>query len=218
MKKGMIFGLLLVGALAVAQSVTYKLSINGKAYSSPAIVVKGETYVPLKALKSAGVKASVVGGNLQLTLPKASQVEGGANQVVALEACVGEWLFNGIWRVRVTDPQDFTGDRNGRSYRFEFRNGTKLSGFAPSGTGMDGILMALENGTTVSAENVNEVSDPPYLAGGSHSQTINFYWEDANLKPQKIVVLFNPKNMSTSFDVKFNVPDPNLRFKTDCTK
>ncbi len=218
MKKVMIFGILVVGASVLAQTVSYKLFINGKAFSSPAIVVKGETYVPLKALKSAGVTASVVGGKLQLTLPKGSQVAGGANQVVALEACVGEWLFNGIWRVRITDPQDLTGDRNGRSYRFEFRNGTKLSGFAPSGTGMDGILMALENGTTVGAENVNEVSDPPYLAGGSHSQTINFYWDDASVKPQKIVVLFNPKNMNTSFDVKFNVPDPNLRFKTDCTK
>ena len=218
MKKVMIFGFLVVGAVVFAQSVSYKLSINGKAYSSNAIVVKGETYVPLKALKSAGVKASVVGGNLQLTLPKASQVEGGANQVVALEACVGEWLFNGIWRVRVTDPQVFSGDRNGISYRFEFRNGTKLSGFAPSGTGLEGIQLALENGTTVSAENVNEISDPPYLAGGSHSQTINFYWDDANLKPQKIVVLFNPKNMNTSFDVKFNVLDPSLRFKTNCTK
>lgn len=218
MRKTLLFGLLIVGAIAFAQAVSYKLFINGKAYSSPAIVVKGETYVPLKALKSAGVTVNLASGKLQLTLPKASQVEGGANQVVALEACVGEWLFNGIWRVRVTDPQVFSADRNGISYRFEFRNGTKLSGFAPSGTGMDGIQLALENGTTVAAENINEVSDPPYLAGGSHSQTINFYWDDANLKPQKIVVLFNPKNMSTSFNVKFNVPDPNLRFKTDCVK
>jgi hypothetical protein len=218
MKCKLLIGLLAIGTIALAQSVAYKLSINGRSYSSTAIVVKGETYVPLKALQASGVRSSLVGGVLTLTLPGA-QAAGGANQVAALEGCLNEWLFNGIWRIRVTDPQVMTGDRNGMSFRFEFRNGTNKAGFAPSGTGFRGIQMALDDGTTVGAVNVNEVSDPPYLQGGSHAQTIEFFWEDTARTPTKLIVLFDPNDDFYKLGtVKFSVPDPSLRFKTNCQK
>lgn len=219
MKHGIILGLLALGAVALAQAITYKLSINGKSYSSTAIVVKGETYVPLKALQASGVRSSLAGGVLTLTLPNANQqTTGGANQVAALEGCLNEWLFNGIWRVRVTNPQPITGDRNGITYRVEFRNGTNVSGFAPSGTGWGGMQLALDDGTTVGAVNTNEIVDPPYLPGGSHAQTIEFFWDDVNRTPARLVILFNPKDMNTSMNVKFTVPDPSLRIKTTCQK
>ena len=217
MKRKIVLGLLVLGSIALAQSISYRLSINGKSYSSTAIVIKGQTYVPLKALQSAGVRSSLAGGVLTLTLPGA-QAPGGANQVAALEGCLNEWLFNGIWRIRVTDPQAMTGDRNGMTYRFEFRNGTKDNGFAPSGTGFGGIQLALDDGTLVGAVNVNDVSDPPYLSGGSHMQTIEFFWDDTARTPSKLIVLFNPKEMNTSANVKFSVPDPSLRIRTNCSK
>ena len=212
--------LLLAHALAQA---AYRLSINGRSYSSTAIVVKGETYVPLKALQASGVRSSLAGGVLTLTLPGGAapanpQAAGGANAVAALEGCLGEWLFNGIWRVRATDPQALTGDRTGVSYRVEFRNGTKVSGFAPSGTGWGGMQVALDDGTTVGAINVNDVTDPPYLSGGSHAQTVEFAWDDPARTPQKLIVLFNPREMNTSAGVKFTVPNPNLRINTTCQK
>jgi hypothetical protein len=223
MKHGIVLGLIVLGTIVLAQAVSYRLSINGKSYSSTAIVVRGETFVPLKALQASGVRSSLAGGVLTLTFPGAqagsgSQAAGGANQVAALEGCLGEWVFNGIWRVRVTDPQAMTGDRHGMTYRFEFRNGTKESGFAPSGTGWGGLQLALDDGTTVGAANVNDITDPPYLPGGSHAQTIEFYWDDLNLKPAKLIVLFNPKDMNTSANVKFGVPNPSLRINTNCTK
>jgi hypothetical protein len=228
MKTKVLLGLLALATIvavtiALAQAVSYKLSINGRSYSSTAIVVKGETFVPLKALQAAGVRSSLAGGVLTLTLPGAqaglgSQTTGGANQVAALEGCLNEWLFNGIWRIRVTDPQVMTGDRNGMTFRFEFRNGTKESGFAPSGTGWGGLQLALDDGTTVGAANVNDITDPPYLSGGSHAQTIEFFWEDTTRTPSKLIVLFNPKQMNTSANVKFSVPNPSLRIKTDCQK
>jgi hypothetical protein len=222
MKTKLILGLLALATIvpatiALAQAVAYKLSINGRSYSSTAIVVKGETFVPLKALQASGVRSSLAGGVLTLTLP-GTQTTGGANQVAALEGCLGEWLFNGIWRIRVTDPQVMTGDRNGMTFRFEFRNGSKESGFAPSGTGWGGLQLALDDGTTVGAANVNDITDPPYLSGGSHAQTIEFFWEDTQRTPSKLIVLFNPKQMNTSANVKFSVPDPSLRIKTDCQK
>jgi hypothetical protein len=218
MKRQIVLGLLALGSIALAQSISYRLSINGRSYSSTAIVVRGETYVPLKVLQASGVRSSLAGGVLTLTLP-GTQAAGGANQVAALEGCINEWLFNGIWRIRVTDPQVMTGDRNGMSFRFEFRNGTKKGGFAPSGTGFRGIQMALDDGTTVGAVNVNEVSDPPYLQGGSHAQTIEFFWEDTARTPTKLIVLFDPNDDYYKLgDVKFSVPDPSLRFKTNCIK
>jgi hypothetical protein len=217
MKYKWLVTLLAFGTMAFAQTVAYKLSINGKSYSSGAVVVRGETFVPLKALQAVGVRSSLAGGVLTLILPGA-QAAGGANQVAALEGCLNEWVFNGIWRIRVTDPQAMTGDRNGMTYRFEFRNGTKTSGFAPSGTGWGGIQLALDDGTVVGAVNTNDVRDPPYLSGGSHAQTIEFLWQDTNRTPSKLIVLFNPKEMNTSVNVKFGVPDPSLRIRTDCSK
>ncbi len=38
--------ILLCCALALAAGATYKLSINGQAFSTPAITVGGEVYVP----------------------------------------------------------------------------------------------------------------------------------------------------------------------------
>ena len=45
MKHKWLIGLLALGTIAFAQTVAYKLSINGRSYSSNAIVVKGETFV-----------------------------------------------------------------------------------------------------------------------------------------------------------------------------
>jgi hypothetical protein len=220
MKTFFLFGGLLLGGLVLAQNLTYSLSINNKAYSSSAIVIKGETYVPLKALQAAGVRSSLSGGRLSLTLPSATaNAAGGAKQVAALEGCIGEWLFNGIWRIRVTEPLAVTGDRIGATYKFEFRNGTNKSGFAPSGTGFKGIQLALNDGTTTSAVYVNDLSDPPYLAGASHSQVVEFFWEGVERTPSRLIVLFDPNDEYYKLGtVKFTVQNPSLRIKTDCKK
>jgi hypothetical protein len=218
MKYNLIVLAAILGTIALAQAVTgYKLVINTKAYSGQAIVVKGETYVPLKALQAAGVRSSLTGGTLTLTLPNAS-TDGGANQVTALEGCLNEWIFNGIWRVRATNPTAITGNRNGLSVRLEFRNGTQANGVAPAGTGWGGVQVALDDGATVSAVNTNDVRDPPYVPGGSHMQTLEFFWDDVARTPKKLIVVFNPKDMNTSFKIKFSAPDPSLRIKLDCTK
>lgn len=197
--------------LALA-ATTYTVQWQGRTVPGNAIVQNGTTYVSSDALKAAGIAVTVKGRVVSLA------PVGGANQVAALEGCLNEWMFNGIWRVRVTDARPIPGDRHGRSYRFEFRNGTTTSGFAPSGTGWGGIQLALDSGTTVPAENVNEVSDPPYVAGGSHAQVINFYWDDPARTPQRLLVLFNANEMNTSMPVKFSVPDPSLRIRTTCQK
>lgn len=220
MKRRLALVLLTLGAVALAQTVSYRLTINGKGYSSTALVVRGETYVPLKALQAAGVRSSVAGGMLTLTLPgSAPPASGGSLAVAALEGCLNEWLFNGIWRVRATDPRKTGADRNGMTYRVEFRNGTQKSGFAPSGTGFAGINLALDDGTTVRAVNVNDLSDPPYLQGAAQAQTLEFFWENTARTPRKLIVLFDPKDpLYASSEVKFSVPNPSLRVDVTCRK
>lgn len=211
MKRRTTLALFLAAPLALA-AATYTVQWNGKPVPGGAIVQGGKTYVSAEALRAAGIAVTLRGTVVSLA------PVGGANAVAALEGCLGEWLFNGIWRVRVTDARPIPGDRHGHAYRFEFRNGTTSSGFAPSGTGWGGIQLALDDGTTVGAENVNEVSDPPYLPGGGHAQVVNFYWENRTRTPQRLVVLFNPREMNTAMPVKFSMPDPSLRIKTTCQK
>ena len=60
----LIAGLGLAAVVYAAQS-TYRLVINGKPVEGSAIVFKGETYIPLKALQAARRVARAVRGTLQ---------------------------------------------------------------------------------------------------------------------------------------------------------
>src|SRR5437016_6083167 len=83
--------------LAVAALEVTKLKINGKAAEGKVMTVDGKLYVPVSALKAAGVNTSVDGDTLSLSFPAA----GGAGQQRGVEGSIGEWLFNGVWRFRV---------------------------------------------------------------------------------------------------------------------
>ena len=59
--------------------------------------------------------------------PRAT-TEGGSHQVNALQGCMNQWLFNGVWRIRVTQISritDATGLLPGVKVSFEVRNGSK---------------------------------------------------------------------------------------------
>ena len=89
--------------LALAASVNYSVVVNGQVSPSPAIVVNGQTYVPLSVLKSLGIPSKLKGVTLTLGTGAAPATSpGGANQRASLEGCIGETLFNGVWRLKVT--------------------------------------------------------------------------------------------------------------------
>ena len=82
----------------------------------------GKTYVPLSALQSLGIQVSTGSGVTSLTGGKAvaaapgtttaastpNNGAGGANQKASVTGCVNEWLFNGVWRMRVTKVEPVT--------------------------------------------------------------------------------------------------------------
>ncbi|RIH83574.1 hypothetical protein Mterra_02231 [Calidithermus terrae] len=209
----------LVFALGLVWAATnYRLVINGKPASTPAIVVGGKTYVPLEALKAAGVGVSVSGSTLSLTLPGARQGQGGANQVAALEGCVNEWLFNGIWRFRVLSLEPLpAGGRGGWRAKVELRNGTTANGAALAGTGWQGLMLVLDDGNTLESQYV-EMRDKPFAQGTGLVQEAVFYSDDTAKTPTKLLLLLDPKKMNTSLKIRYSVADPSFRVRLDCRK
>ncbi len=222
--------------LATAASMTIKLSINGHRASSPAIVVNGKTYVPLEALQKAGVKSNLSAGTLSLTLPggpssstgaAASTAAGGSNQLAALEGCVGETLFNGVWRFKVTKFEQ--GDVDGKPgwiASIEMRNGTDKPQFV-YGTGFsntnDSYSLAASDGNTgVWRTNyiLNDFADRNVPQAGSFTYQFKFWPETSATAdqtaqaPTKFIVRIDAKRSGA----KYSVPDPSFRIKLDCQK
>lgn len=213
-RRWLILGVLGLAVLALAQT-TYQLVINGKPAAGSAIVVKGETYVPLKALQAAGIKANVSDGKLSLSFAP----EGGANQSGALEGGLNEWLFNGVWRFRVLSVAPLKEDRTGWEVKVELRNGTKTDNIALSGTGLHAVNLVLSDGKVITPYNITEISDEPFPQGGGKTINLTFYEDEVgDRKADKLLILIKPdadliKYMKTSMKLTYSTADPSFRVK-----
>jgi hypothetical protein len=233
-----IFAVLLLGSvLALAAGVTYRLSINGQAFSSPAITVSGEIYIPLKALERAGVKVTRSGSNLALALPGAPVTAGGANQRASLEGCMGETLFNGIWRVRVSKLERITRDPGtpgaipGWGLTVELRNGSKGT-LMPTDTGVDGtgqgIQLAFADAQTLSVDplDVQKLTFASLPQGGVVIHQLKFYYPlgtdpSTVQKPVKFLFEINPRGFEAAIrsragGASYTTSTPSLRVRLDC--
>ncbi|WP_158539619.1 hypothetical protein [Meiothermus sp. QL-1] len=220
MKKMLLLAVATLLALALAQAAqkTYRLLINGQAAGAPAIVVGGKTYVPLDALRAAGVGVSLSGATLSLTLPSTPVAQGGANQIAALEGCMNEWLFNGIWRFRVLSLEPLPAEgRRGWKAMLELRNGTTANGAALASTGWQGLKLVLDNGNTIESRYV-EMRDKPFAQGTGMVQEALFYSNETERTPTKLLLLLDANKMLTSLKIRYTVPDPSFRVRLDCRK
>lgn len=219
MKKLILILGLALGTLVLAQAVqkAYKLVINGKAASGQAIVVSGKTYVSLDALKAAGVGSSLSGSTLSLSLPGAQVAQGGSNQNAAVEGCMNEWLFNGLWRFRVMSVQP-SSDPSGWKATVEIRNGSKADGIALAGTGWGGMRIILDDGNAVEVlSDAVDVRDQGFLQGAGKTITLAFPSEDTSKTPKKLFLLLDPKGLAGT-SLRYSVADPSFRVKLDCQK
>jgi hypothetical protein len=217
--------LVLCLTIGYAANTAYRLVINGKNVAGQAIVVNGQTYVPLSALKAAGVQSNLSSGTLSLTLPGASAAAGGANQLSALQGCIGQTLFNGIWRVRATklEPIEMNGQK-GYGVTVEWRNATHHSlTLAATNVryGEGDIALALDNGSTVNMYRYDYgwVGDAiPQAAPYTHQ--IQFF-TDSPAKPSKLILRIEPiakDSRAVPPDVRYTVPDPSFRIDLTCTQ
>jgi hypothetical protein len=232
MKKWLLAGFGSLG-LALAADTTLKLTINGKPSSTPAIVVAGKTYLPLDALEKAGLKVVRSNGALAVTLPGTAPTVGGANERASLEGCLGEQLFNGVWRIKASKLERANKDADvpGWGVMLEVRNGSKATitpvdaGFDPTG---QGIQLAFDDATTIPVDplEVQKLTFASLPPGGAVTQQLKFYYpfgtkEDAVKTPVKFLLEVNAKGIGDSTRAKgvmFTVPNPSLRIKLDCQK
>ncbi len=160
-----------------------------------------------------------VAGSLAAS-PKAPPVQGGANERPSVEGCTNTWLFNGVWRIRVTSV-----DPTGSAVTMEVRNGshdslmTSDSGFAAiNGQGIDlafsdGSVRNLNIDTTKFREELSTIKLPP---GGKATTTLRFDPPaDPSIKPLKLLINVDPKYNSY---VHYSVKDPSFRVHLDCAK
>ena len=218
--------------LAVAAGSSYNLVVNNQVSSENAIVVSGKTYVPITVLKSLGVTSSLKGTTLTLSnssISSAAQgvTAGGANQRASLEGCIGETLFNGVWRLTVKSVTPITrfGNQPGYSLSLEWKNGSKVTVDALN-TGIKSLDLALEDGTVLQTEDAQSLTYKKLLQGAGASLELKFYAgsamsADQLSKPGKFLVEIDPKvlaNSSISAGAAYSTPNPSFRVALDCKK
>lgn len=228
MKTKLIFVALALLATAIAADTTLKLTINGSPALTPALVVNGKTYLPLEALQAAGVKVVRSSAGLSVTLPNAATAMGGANARPSLEGCLGETLFNGVWRVKTLKLEAIKTDRPGWGLSVEVRNGAKAT-IAPweAGWVTEGVQLAFADATTLSVDgmDVQKVSFATLPAGGAVTHQLKFFYPfgtpDTEVKKPTKFLLELKDNIGDSTRAKgvaFSVPNPSLRVRLDCQK
>jgi hypothetical protein len=221
--------LLLLTGIMLAQTTGYQLVINGQPDTAGAIVVDGQTYVPLEALQRAGMTAQYDGATLSLVFGNA-QTAGGANQRESLEGCMGQDFFNGIWRVKVQSVEAITNDSGtaGWGLTLEVKNGSTETlmladtGVDPNG---EGFNLVLEDETILTADNLDQqqLTFASLPQGGGITHQLKFFpdygSEPNEAKPVKF--LFEMKSDGIGYSVQqagvaYSTPSPSLRVQLDC--
>jgi hypothetical protein len=217
--------------IALGAGSRYSLTVNGQPSKETAIVVAGKTYVPLTVLKSLGIDSSLKGTTLTLsntggTDSASSVTPGGANQRASLEGCIGETLFNGVWRLTVkstTPISRYDGQQPGYNLNLEWKNGTKTTTNAQN-TGVKSLDLVLEDGTVLRSEDVQNLTNKSLPQGAGIALNLRFYAEsgtpaDTLSKPGKFLVEIDPKVLvNTGVAVAYSTPIPSFRVRLDCQK
>ena len=208
------FGAVTILATAAWALDALKLKIDGKPSALAPIVVQGKTYIPLEALKAAGVGVQMNGGTVELQFLGKGVTDGGAGQQTALEGKGGEWLFNGIWRFRVLAVEAADPEKIGKgwSVKVEIRNGSKFNGYSPSGTGWDGISLVTEDGnSTPAASDAVDLRELGLAQGAGNTVTLFFPTEAAS-SPARVILRFNPEGLkSAPAGLRFTTANPSFR-------
>jgi hypothetical protein len=161
---------------------------------------------------------------------------GGSTQVKAQEGCLNQWMFNGVWRVRVTGVTFQSKDAdhyNAWNVAMQWANGTAIDSLTPLDTRKNDLQLALANGDTISANsltttllNQQKLDYHSFPPSGQFTYTQTFGSNDAldqANKPAKLLVTFDVaayKKGHPDGGKFWNVKTPayNYRIKLDCTK
>ncbi len=176
--------LALVGLLSLtgfaATQVTVELA--GKKVTLDSVQVDGKTYVSLAQLKA------------QLS------TQGGANQLSASEGVRNEWLFNGVWRVKVAEVT-WDAEESQWVVQLSVANGSdktrRMADNGYSSNGIDGVFLVTESGESkvpgVNASNAfqDDFGLKELPPGGQSTATVRFLGT-AQDKPVKFLLEMHP--------------------------
>ena len=213
-KPAIFVALLGLVSVAVATLVTAPMTlvINGKSVPGKTATIDGATYVPLSALKAAGATADSKATVLRINFPPA----GGINQVGAQEGGINDWLFDGIWRFRVTGVAPNDDGRPGWKINVELRNGTTIDNLALDGSGFDSLSLVMADGNSLSPYNIVDIKAKGVGQGGLINVAMIFYDDDgAGRKPEKLILRIQPDNDTKGFlkrqGASYTTADPSFR-------
>jgi hypothetical protein len=165
----------------------------------------------------------------------APTAEGGSTQVDAQSGCMNQWMFNGMWRVRVTNVAfqpagDYPAVWN---VSMQWANGTSFSPVSPADTMKKPMVLALANGDTITTTdssrgtlNEGQLDVHSFPASGQFTYTQLFLGPnlDPNNKPAKLLITFdvpNYKKMHPGAAGRYwtqKAPGYNYRIDLTCSK
>ena len=217
---------LIVLALAPAAGAqSYSLVVGGQVVPARAIVVQGQTYIPLSALDLLGIPSRLRGTTLTLgTGAAGATAPGGANQRASLEGCLGETLFNGIWRMTVRSVKPisrYNGQQRGYAVAIEWKNGSPVTTDALN-TGAKTFQLVLQDGSTLDSENYQDLLYRKLAQGAGNVFTLEYYADSARsarLTPaDKLLVEIDPAVLrATGVKAAYTAPTPSFRVRLTCT-
>ncbi len=156
--------------------------------------------------------------------------QGGSHQIGALEGCLNQWLFNGVWRVRVTSVQaiaDPVANVPGYALNVEIKNGsTKTAVINETGVAGPGHLV-LDDGNQLDATSGNAIvawNNAQFkeltASAGVTTSTQYFFAYPAPKTPGKPVKwLWDiDKSKVWSGQPRYSAADPSMRVDLTCDK
>jgi len=186
------------------------LTVNGKPSLKAPIVQDGELFVPASALKMAGAEVVQSGDKVSVVLapaPVVSQVKGGQGNL-------GDWLSNGIWRLKVSDLNLAEGVC---SATVEICNISYVTTY-PAITGVTEIQLYNEKGVRMnfaagSDDTWTDLKSFDYAQGGTMTRTLKFDAK-AGGTPTTMLIIVAPDGIKKDFlkskGLKF-LSGPNFR-------
>jgi len=173
--------------------------------------------------------AFALAASMNLLVLPSSAAESNTANVAVRDGCLNQWMFNGIWRVRVTAfaPHVVDGKQTGWDVTEQWRNGTDQTLAPGSGTfslsqqiefQKGDKIGALDSTTgTLSQQDVDYHDFPP-SAQYTHVQTFLSANVDPDNKPTAVIIAFDAAKLSQVANrPHFSVSPPNFRIKVSCT-
>ena len=164
----------------------------------------------------------------QMPSPPATTV-GGSHQIVALQGCTNQWLFNGVWRVRVTGVSRVTeaaSNLPGYAVHVEIKNGSSNTAqIMQTGVAGPGHLV-LDDGNQLEASragaivNWNSVQFRDLTASSGVTTSIEFYFPSQMQtmpKPVKWLWDIDPSK-EWAGQPRYMTSGPSMRVNLTCDK